>query len=134
MDTKKIKYYLLLWEQDVGGSNPFTPTTPAVSNSRTAVFFCFGLFCSRLRRVSFLSMLLSREPRHAVRVRGFFLCRILGLALKMHLFYQRFPGAAFSFCPSPGFRANIYFVTATQTCGEQSAYRSFSYFWFYVRA
>jgi len=53
INTIKIKYYILLWEQDAGGSNPFTPTTPAVSNSRAAGFFYFWLLCPRFKRVSF---------------------------------------------------------------------------------
>ena len=53
INTIKIKYYILLWEQDAGGSNPFTPTTPAVSNSRAAGFSIFD-FCARVfKRVSF---------------------------------------------------------------------------------
>ena len=47
INTIKIKYYILLWEQDAGGSNPFTPTTPAVSNSRAAGFSIFD-FCARI--------------------------------------------------------------------------------------
>ena len=55
INTIKIKYYILLWEQDAGGSNPFTPTTPAVSNSRAAGFFYFWLLCPRFRAGIFFS-------------------------------------------------------------------------------
>ena len=55
INTIKIKYYILLWEQDAGGSNPFTPTRPAVSNSRAAGFSMFVLLCPRFKRVSFFN-------------------------------------------------------------------------------
>jgi len=63
INTIKIKYYILLWEQDAGGSNPFTPTTPAVSNSRTAGFSIFG-FCARVSgRVSFFRCIPAADCR-----------------------------------------------------------------------
>ena len=90
INTIKIKYYILLWEQDAGGSNPFTPTTPAVSNSRAAGFSIFD-FCARISG-GYLFINTSQACGEQFARRRSFYFWLLYPRFKRVSFYQYFPG------------------------------------------
>ncbi len=110
INTIKIKYYILLWEQDAGGSNPFTPTTPAVSNSRAAGFSIFD-FCARVLS-GYLFINTSQACGEQFTRRRFFLF------------------LAFV----PAFQGGYLFINTSQACGEQFTRRRFFLFLAFVPA